>query len=63
MIMLNEKKLKLKVQIIDKYFGNAAFKIGFTEDLTAGIRMFGAGEYFLEEYNGYATGIMEAKND
>ncbi|MBO5453881.1 MAG: beta-lactamase family protein [Clostridia bacterium] len=52
----HENQLQIKVQIIDKYFGNASFIFGFTEDLTAGVRMFGAGEDFLGEYNGYATG-------
>ena len=54
----HENQLQIKIQIIDKYFGNASFLFGFNDDLTAGIRMFGAGEDFLGEYNGYATAKM-----
>ena len=55
----HENQFQIKIQIIDKYFGNAGFLFAFTDDLSAGVRMFGNGEDFLMEYNGYATARME----
>lgn len=53
-----EKKLRIKVQIIDKYFGNASMEFGFKEDMV-GIYMTKNAEAFLEEYQGYAAGQLE----
>ena len=50
-----DKKLRIKVQIIDKYFGNAAFTFSF-KDSRVTLRMIKNAEAFLEEYNGYALG-------
>ena len=55
-----EQKLRIKVQIIDKYFGNMSMEFGFKED-KVGIFMTKTAEAFLEEYYGYANGscVME----
>lgn len=50
-----EKKLRIKVQIIDKYFGNMSMEFGFKDD-KVGIFMTKTAESFLEEYHGYANG-------
>ena len=50
-----EQKLRIKVQIIDKYFGNMSMEFGFKED-KVGIFMTKTAEAFLEEYYGYANG-------
>lgn len=52
-----EKKLRLKIQIIDKYFGNASMEFGFKDD-RVGIFMTKNAEAFLNEYQGYANGRM-----
>lgn len=49
------KKLRMKVQIIDKYFGNAAFVFSFKDDRLA-VEMTKTAENFLEEYQGIAMG-------
>lgn len=51
---IEAKKLFIKVQIVDKYFGNLAITIGFKGD-EAGIYMEKAAEFFLQEYAGYAS--------
>lgn len=48
-------KLFIKVQIIDKYFGNLNITIGFNEDYVS-ICMKKTAEAFLNEYEGFATG-------
>ncbi len=50
-----ESKLKLKVQIIDKYFGTICMTFGFKDDRVC-IYMVKNAEAFLNEYQGYATG-------
>lgn len=49
-------QLFIKVQIIDKYFGNLNIMIGFT-DGKAGLFINKAAEDFLDEYEGYACGL------
>lgn len=49
------QKLFLKVQIIDKYFGNLNITLGFDGDEIA-IEMKKTAEDFLQEYQGFATG-------
>ena len=49
------EKLKIKVQIIDKYFGALGMTFGFRDD-RIGIYMTKTAEAFLNEYQGYATG-------
>ncbi len=48
-------KLFIKVQIIDKYFGNMSMVFSFKED-EVGIFMKKNAEAFLDEYQGYAMG-------
>lgn len=52
---VEKTKLFIKVQIIDKYFGNLGITIGFKGD-EFGMQMFKAAEDFLDEYEGYAGG-------
>ncbi len=47
-----EKKLRIRVQIIDKYFGNLAIVFGFRDADTVSVRMTKKAEAFLEEYSG-----------
>lgn len=54
-----EKKLRIKVQIIDKYFGQACFVLSF-KDNRVYVSMEKTAEYFMMEYVGKARGkIME----
>ncbi len=53
-----EKNLFIKVQIIDKYFGNLNINIGFNNNGEATIRMEKFAEDFLKEYQGFAGGKM-----
>lgn len=54
-----ENQLFIRVQIIDKYFGNLSIALGFKGE-QAGVRMFKNAEDFLNEYNGYANGRIQA---
>lgn len=49
------QKIYIKVQIIDKYFGNLSITIGF-KDNCCGIYMEKNAEDFLKEYQGFAGG-------
>ena len=52
---LEDHKIGIKIQIIDKYFGNANLFFGFKgDDVT--IKMTKSAENFLDEYEGIATG-------
>jgi hypothetical protein len=53
------QKLFIKVQIIDKYFGNLNITFGFKDDIIS-ICMKKYAEGFLNEYNGFATGKAKA---
>ena len=53
---IEPQKLFIKVQIIDKYFGNLGITIGFRDNL-AGIYMEKCAENFLNEYVGFASAI------
>ncbi len=53
----DEKRLFIKVQIIDTYFGILNIMLGFNND-TIGVEMTKTAEDFLKEYEGYAGGIM-----
>jgi len=50
-----EQKLRILVQIIDKYFGNMSMEFGFKGD-EVGVYMQKTAEAFLDEYQGYACG-------
>ncbi len=54
-IWAEDKKLRLKVQVIDKYFGNICMIFAFKDERIS-VRMIKNAEAFLEEYNGYAMG-------
>ncbi len=49
------QKLFIKIQIIDKYFGNMLITIGFKHDV-CGLYMEKYAENFLNEYQGFAGG-------
>ena len=51
------QKLRVRVQIIDKYLGNLAIVFGFRDEGQVSVRMTKKAECFLEEY----SGIMNAK--
>ena len=51
-----EKKLFIRVQIIDRYFGSLHINIGFADENRAALYMTKAAEDFLNEYNGWAMG-------
>ena len=53
-----DKKLRIKVQIIDKYFGNADFIFSFADSRVT-LLMSRAAENFLLEYEGVATGRLQ----
>ena len=55
---VDEKRLLIKVQIIDTYFGNLNIMIGFNGD-GIGVQMTKTAEDFLSEYEGYAGGYKE----
>ena len=52
-----ENKLRIKVQIIDKYFGNLSIELDFDNN-EVGLCMLKNAEAFLDEYHGYAVGKM-----
>ena len=57
-IWSEEKKLKIKVQIIDKYFGNGCWVFSFKDDRIM-VSMTKTAEDFMDEYNGIAIGKKE----
>lgn len=46
------QKLRIRVQIIDKYFGVLGIVFGFKNDRVVSVRMHKVAEAFLEEYHG-----------
>lgn len=50
---LESRKLQLRVQIVDRYFGSLIVTFGFVEDGLAGVRMVKCAEDFLNEYEGW----------
>ena len=53
------QKLRIRVQIIDKYFGNLAIVIGFRDAAHLSLRMRKKAEHFLDEYNGILNAEAE----
>lgn len=53
---LGERKLLLKVQIIDQYFGRMDIVLDFEDENKVHINISKTAEYFLDEYPGSATG-------
>lgn len=54
-IWSEERKLKIKVQIIDKYFGNGCWVFSFKDDRVM-VSMTKTAEAFMNEYTGIAIG-------
>ena len=54
---VDTNKLYIKVQIIDKYFGNLHIILGFKND-EIGMYMNKNAEDFMREYQGFAGGKM-----
>lgn len=50
---IEDKKLQLRVQIIDRYFGSFTATFGFLNENTVAVRMLKHAEDFLEEYEGW----------
>jgi hypothetical protein len=55
-----ERKLRIRVQIIDKYFANLAIVFGFRDAERVSVRMVKQAEAFLEEYSGVMNARAEA---
>ena len=53
------QKLRIRVQIIDKYFGNLAMIFGFRDKDHVSVRMVKAAEAFLNEYAGILNATAE----
>lgn len=51
--------LRIRVQIIDKYFGNLAIMLGFRDENHVTVRMVKTAEDFLDEYKGIFTAVCE----
>ncbi len=56
---IEERKLHIEVQIIDKYFGRLFMVFSFPDENNLCVSMVKTAEYFLDEYNGYAEGVCE----
>ena len=56
---VEQKKLFIRVQAIDDYFGILNMTFGFKDERTLGVHMNNTAEDFFDEYYGYATGKAE----
>lgn len=54
-----ENTLRIRVQIIDKYFGNLGILFGFRDEGHVTVRMDKTAEDFLKEYAGLMTAVAE----
>ena len=54
-----EQKLRIRVQIIDKYFANLAIIFGFKDENNVSVRMTKRAEDFLKEYDGVMIALRE----
>jgi hypothetical protein len=54
-----ERKLRIRVQIIDKYFANLAIVFGFRDGEHVSVRMTKVAENFLNEYNGTMNAVKQ----
>lgn len=50
---IEEQKIQIRAQIIDRYFGSVVMTFGFRDERTAGVRMIKHAEDFLSEYEGW----------
>ncbi len=55
---LEENKLSLRIQVIDKYFGNMFMTFAF-KGCEVAVNMGGVAEDFLKEYQGFAVGYTD----
>lgn len=55
---VEEQKLRIVVQIIDRYFGNLSITLGFVGE-EVGVYMEKNAEFFLNEYSGFGYAICE----
>lgn len=56
---IEEKKLQLRVQIIDRYFGSMVATFGFRDESTLAVCMIKHAEDFLSEYDGWIAAKAE----
>lgn len=56
---LDERKLQIRVQVIDRYFGILIINLGFTKDGRAALWMQKTAEDFFQTYNGLAIAYPE----
>lgn len=56
---IEEQKLQIRIQIVDRYFGSTVMTFGFVDENTVGIRMTKVAEDFLDEYNGWMIAVRE----
>lgn len=54
-----EQKLRVRVQIIDEYFGNLSILFGFRDENHVSVRMEKCAEDFLQEYSGWMNARAE----
>lgn len=53
---VEERKLQIRVQVIDRYFGLLVITLGFRPDGMLGVCMAKCAEDFFQEYSGWAVG-------
>ena len=53
------KTLRIRVQIIDKYFGNLSILAAFRDENTVTVKMAKAAEAFLSEYEGTINAVSQ----
>lgn len=56
---VDKNKLRIRVQIIDRYLGGLVITLGWRDKDSIGVRMFKVAEDFLQTYNGWAGGTSE----
>lgn len=57
-----ERKLFVRVQIIDRYFGNLHMNFGFRDEKACTLQFNKVAEDFLNEYHGWASGYRTAQD-
>ena len=57
---IEQQKLQIWVQIIDRYFGSLMITIGWRDKDAAGVRMIKVAEDFMTEYSGWMGAYREA---
>ena len=54
--------LGIRVQIIDEYVGNLTMVLSFAGD-DVGIHMVKSAQFFLDEYQGFASGSLSTEKE